>query len=172
MVISSVCRTMRWRPQALLGLLCAGLAGFAQAAEVYRSVGPDGTVQFSDQRVAGAEPVSVEAPVPATGSLEGTASSTAAALEVAQVLAQDRRDRGAERREALRLRAELAESKARQAEAQARQAAAERIDQDRYLGPGFGFPLRPGHRPVIEPIPPEDAPVPPEPPRGRPLPSD
>jgi hypothetical protein len=160
------------RPKILFGLLWAAFASFAQAAEVFRSVGPDGTVQFSDERVEGAEPVRLETPEPATGSPAGTASTTAATLEVAEALAQDRRERGAERREALRLRAELAESRARQAEAQARQAAAERIDQDRFLGPGFGFPLRPGHRPVIEPIPPADAPPPPEPPRGSPLPSD
>lgn len=172
MIFSSACRIRRSARWALLGVLWAPWPALGQAGEVYRSVGPDGTVRFSDQRVAGDEPVALQAPEPATGSGSETASTTAEALAVARALAEGRRERGAERRETLRLQAELAEAKARQAEAQARRAAAEESDQGRYLGPGFGFPLRPGHRPVIEPIPPAQTPPAPPPPQRRPLPAD
>jgi hypothetical protein len=142
------------------------VAGELGAAEVYRSTGPDGEVQFSDVETPGAEAVTVDTPEPASGDADAWVAET---LEVALALQEARLEReaaAAERRAALRERTAPMPLPP--------QAPAERTTYAPwypYPWPPHGHhrPDRPGHRPpgrperppTVDPEPPSmEAPIP------------
>lgn len=177
-------------------LLCAGawiMPAAAQGGAIYRSVGVDGTVSYSDQPAPGATEVPDLLIAPTSAAQRQAAQAEADArieqqLDLAAELAQQRRARSEQRENAALVRAELRESKARQRALAAEQQVAERYQDQRYVYPWVPiYNRRSNHRgryddhwrpfqpapprsPVPGPLAPERLPEPT--PLSRPLPKD
>lgn len=134
----------RWLLTAV-ALLGVAPSVAAQSDRIYRTVGPDGTVSYSDQPATGATEVPDLLVRPATAAERSAAHARADArisqqLELATELAEQRQARSDARDNAALVRARLRESRARE-QALAEQVQRDANYRDRYA-PQFWFPQR------------------------------
>jgi hypothetical protein len=167
---------MKWSMSAWFLLCVAATAAAAESTAVYRRVGPDGVVTFSDQPSAGAEEIDVDIATPDAEEVARADERFQQQLDMIDVLEQSRRADEAERAKARELDLAIARAEAARAAAEASAALPE---DDRYVyapwyGPGYPS-WGPGHRPPGHrppgPHPPRPGadPIPPKPLPSRPL---
>jgi hypothetical protein len=133
-----------------VALVClfARSASAAESTTVYKRVGPDGVVTFSDQAEEGAEAIEIEMAAPRADDVARAGEMMRQQLEVADALEQSRRADEAAREKAREYDLAVARAEAARAAAEASQV----YDDDEYVWapwyspgyPGWG-PWRPGH---------------------------
>jgi hypothetical protein len=163
----------RYWPPAVVLLLGSSLAlAEATTVTVYRHVGADGVVTFSDEAIAGAEPITVESDRPHPDDVALLDERYDRQLELIDVLAADRQAQEAAAAQARTRELEIERERAR---ARAAWAASEAAQPDyRYVyAPWYApWPRAPHDRPRHAPGPGHGGGPPPEqspPPLSRPL---
>lgn len=136
-------------PRTLTALLFAGAFSTVSAVQadtrVFRSVGENGEVVFSDRAGGAAQQIVVDAPAPATTPSAGSAQLQEI-LNVADSLEASRLQRERLRLDRERVRAQVVAAQAAQAQAEADALQAENERNNRLINP-YGRPARHGYRP-------------------------